>query len=98
MTEEANRYNRLKIVYSINDVGKIGQIRAKKNETRPPSYAIPKNKLKMDYRLKCKSQNHKIIEENIGSKISDSFCSNILAAISPRSKETKEKNQQMGAH
>ena len=52
----------------------------------------------MDYRLKCKSQNHKIIEENIGSKISDSFCSNILAAISPRLKETKEKNQQMGAH
>ena len=31
----------------------------KKNETRPPTYTIHKNKLKMYKRLKCKSQNHK---------------------------------------
>ena len=31
----------------------------KKKETRPPTYTIHKNKLKMDKRLKCKSQNHK---------------------------------------
>ena len=29
LTEEASTYNGIKIVYSMNDVGKIGQIRAK---------------------------------------------------------------------
>ena len=37
--------NRVKIVYSINDVGKIGHTYKK---TRSPSYTIHKNKLKMD--------------------------------------------------
>ena len=31
----------------------------KKNETRPPSYTIHKNKLKIDQRLKCETWNHK---------------------------------------
>ena len=31
----------------------------KKNETQPPTYMICKNKLKMDKRLKYKSQPHK---------------------------------------
>ena len=31
----------------------------KKNETRPPTYTIHKNKLKMDKRLKYKSLHHK---------------------------------------
>ena len=30
-----------------------------KNETRSPTYAIHKNKFKVDKRLKCKSQHHK---------------------------------------
>ena len=30
-----------------------------KNESRPPSYTIYNNKLKVDQRLKCQSQNHK---------------------------------------
>ena len=29
-----------------------------KNEARPPTYIIHKNKLKMDKRLKCKLQHH----------------------------------------
>ena len=33
----------------------------------------------------------KIIEENIGSKILDIACSNILSDISPQERETKEK-------
>ena len=33
----------------------------------------------------------KVLEENIGSKISDILCSNIVADISPRTRETKEK-------
>ena len=36
MTKEARTCSGVKIVYSINGVGKIGQIHAKKNETRPP--------------------------------------------------------------
>ena len=40
-------YNGVKIVYSINGIGKIGQTHAK-NEIRPPSYTILKNKLNMD--------------------------------------------------
>ena len=47
MIKEARTYNRLKAVYSINDVGEIGQM-CKKCETRPPSYTIHKNKLKID--------------------------------------------------
>ena len=34
-----------------------------------------------------------IIEENIGSKISDIAPSNILLDISPKARETKEKNK-----
>ena len=36
----------------------IGQIHMK-SETRPSSYTLHKNKLKIDQRLKCKTQNHK---------------------------------------
>ena len=38
----------------------------------------------------------KVLEANIGSKISDIPCSNIFANISPRAREIKEKNKQMG--
>ena len=43
MTEEASIYNGLKIVYSINGVGKIGQITCRKMKW-PPSYTTHKNK------------------------------------------------------
>ena len=33
----------------------------------------------------------KILKENLGSKISDITCSNILLDISPQARETKEK-------
>ena len=68
------------------------------NETRPPSYTIHKNKLKMDKRLKYKlpygSISYdaiKILEENTGSKISDISWSNVFANISARKREIKEK-------
>ena len=47
MTKEARIYNEVKTVYSVNGVGKIGQIYAKK-ETRPPSSTMYKDKLKMN--------------------------------------------------
>ena len=61
------------------------------NESRPPSYTIHKNKFKMDQRLKYQTETIKIIEENIGSKISDMANSNILSDIFPQAREIKEK-------
>ena len=37
----------------------------------------------------------KVLEINIGSKISDITCSNIFANLPPRAKEIKEKNKQI---
>ena len=64
----------------------------KKNETRLPSYTIHKSKLKMDY-LYVRHKTTKILEENIGSKISDIACRNILSDISPQARETEKINK-----
>ena len=82
--------NIVKIVYSINDVGKTGQICTK--TIRPDQLFIPytriNTKLVKDYiRLKT----IKIVEENIGSKISVISHNNIFSDITPWAKETKKK-------
>ena len=41
--------------------------------------------------LNVRPQTIKIIEENLGGKISDIACSNILLVMSPQARETKEK-------
>ena len=58
-----------------------------KNETIPPSHTTYKNNFKMDLRL----ETIKIVEENIGSNISDIAHSSILSDIPPQARETKEK-------
>ena len=58
LTKETRTYNGAKTVSSINSVGKTGLVDGKK-ETRPPTYTVHKNKLKMGKRLKSKSQIHK---------------------------------------
>ena len=45
----------------------------------------------MDKRLKYKLQHHKILEENIGRKISDIPCSNIFTNMSPKARNIKER-------
>ena len=40
----------------------------------------------------------KALEENTGRKISDIPCSNIFTDMSPRARDIKEKNKQMGLH
>ena len=66
-----------------------------KNETRSPTYAIHKNKLKMDKRLKYNRNTIKVLEENIDRKISDIPCCNILTDMSPKARDKKGKNKQM---
>ena len=57
-----------------------------KNKTRPPNYTIHQNKLKMD---KVSHDTMKVLEENIGRKISDIPCSNVFADLSPRARDIK---------
>ena len=63
-----------------------------KNDTKPPTYTIHQNKLKMDKRLKCKLWHNKSPRgKNIGRKISDIPRSSIFADVSPRARKIKEK-------
>ena len=71
-------------------LGKLDRHMQKK-ETRPPSYITHKNKFKWIKDLNVRPETMKIIKENIGSKISDIACSNILSDIFPQARETKEK-------
>ena len=75
----------------MHGIGRSGQLHAKINEPRPPIYTIHQNKLKMDKRLKHSHDTIKVLEENIGSTISDISSSNIFANISPRAREIKER-------
>ena len=90
MKEEASTYDGLKIVYSTNGVEKIGQIHIE-NETRSLITLHTRiSKWITDFNVSSKIIN--ILEENIGSKISDIACSNyVLSDISPQARETKEK-------
>ena len=46
--------------------------------------------------LNIRSQAIKILEENIGSKISDTACNNFLSDVSPQARETKKKINNFG--
>ena len=75
---------------SINDVGRFVQVHAK-SETRPPTYTMHQNELKCLKDLNINHDTIKVLEENIGSKISDIPCSDIFADISPRARDIKER-------
>ena len=67
-------------------------IKIQKNKTEPLSYTIYQNQLKMDYRLKCKSEIHKTSKRNHGRK---SFLPLVLAVIfSDKSSHSKRNYQQ----
>ena len=63
-----------------------------KNKIRPLFYTRHKNKLKMDERAKCETQEStKILEENTGSNLFDLSHSHFFLDMSPQARETKAK-------
>ena len=63
-----------------------------KNETRSPTYTIYKNKLKRWIKgLHTSHNNLKVLEENIGRKISHMPHSSIFTDMSPRARDIKER-------
>ena len=61
-----------------------------KNETQSPTYTIHKSKFQVDKRLRSHNT-IKVLEENIGRKISDIPHSNILTNTSPKARDIKER-------
>ena len=62
-----------------------------KNETRPLSYTIHKNKLKMDEGPKCETGNHQNPRGETGNNLSNLSRSNFLLDTSPKARELKAK-------
>ena len=71
-------------------LGKL-DIHMQKNETRPLSCTIHKDKLKMDERSKCETRSIKILKENTGNTLFELSHSNFLQDTSTKAKETKAK-------
>ena len=63
----------------------------KEKETQPPTYIIQQNKLKMDKDLNVSRDTINVLEENIGSKMSDILYGNIFTDMPPRTTDIKEK-------
>ena len=62
-----------------------------KNETRSPTYTIQKINSRWIKNLNISRNTIKVLEENIGRKISDIPCCNILTNTSPEARDIKER-------
>ena len=71
-------------------LGKLGS-HIQKNETRPFSYTMHKDKFKMDERSKLRQESIKILEENTGNTLFELGHSNFLKDTSMKAKETEAK-------
>ena len=60
-----------------------------KNEPRPLSYTIHKNKLKMCKDLNVKKESFKILEESTSNNLFDLGHNNFFLDMSPDARETK---------
>ena len=79
-----------KIASSTNDVGRYGQLHAKKIKLDHQFTPYTKINLRWIKDLNVSHNNIKVLEENIGRKISDIPCNNIFTDMSPRARDMKE--------
>ena len=84
------KYPGVKIIYSINGVGSVGQICANEVEL---DHLIPHTRINSKWikDLNVWFETIKILEENRDKKILDMSCSSIFSDISPWAREIKEK-------
>ena len=69
----------------------LGDLDSYMQKNESPTYTIHKNKFEMDKRLKKSCDTIKVLEENIGRKISDIPCSNIFTDMSPKARDIKKR-------
>ena len=80
----------------MNGVGRAGQLHAKKKkerkkekETQPPTYTIQKINSSRIKDLNISHDTIKVLQDNIGRKVSEIPCSNIFIDMSPRARDIK---------
>ena len=91
----------MKIASSTNGVGRAGQLHEKKNETGAPTYQlIPYTNINSRWikDLHISHDTIKVLGVNRGRNISGIPCIKIFTNMSPRIRDIKEKNKQMGSH
>ena len=94
MTKGARAYNELKIASSVNDVGRTGLLHAKKMKLYHQLTPYIRINSKWIKNLIISHDTIKVLEENIGRKISNIPCSNIFTDMSPKARDTKERINQ----
>ena len=95
MTKEAGAYHGGKIASSSNGVGRSGQLNPppKKERKKLNHQLTPYTKINSRWMkdLNISRNTIKVLEENIGRKISDIPCSNIPRDTSPKARDIKER-------
>ena len=91
----AGEYNGGKTTSSTNGIGRsFATCKEKKKERKKPDHQLTPY-IKINSRwikdLNISRNTIKVLEENIGRKISDILCSNILTDTSPRARDIKER-------
>ena len=91
MTKEAGAKNGAKTASSTDGVGRSGQLRAKKMKLDHQLTPYTKINSRWIKDLNISHNTIKVLEENIGRKISDNPLSSILIDTSPKARDIKER-------